>query len=241
MLVKNVMTKKVIAVLPQTTVAEALDIMTRNRVSGLPVVDENGVLVGIISEADFLRRAELGTEKSRAHWLTSFFLPGHAAEIYARAHAQRVDEIMSAEVATIDESASLNEAVSLMEKRRVKRLPVVAGGKPIGMITRADFIAALALFMRQSYDQPLVGDAEIKRRIAAEMKAQPWAPVGSVDIAVSDGVVSLYGLLSDDRERSAIRALVESIDGVRDVHDHMGWAEPFSGVVLASPEDTPTA
>ena len=238
MRVKDVMTKKVVSVSPQATVAEALDTMTRSNLSGLPIIDAAGALVGVVSEADFLRRAELGTEKKpSSHWLAAIFLPGRAAEIYTRAHARRVTEIMSTDVAAVDETAGLEEAVALMEKRRVKRLPVLSGGKVVGMITRADFVHALALFLRESYDTTLITDDELERRIREEMQAQVWAPTASVDIAVKDGVVTLHGVLTDERERNALHALIENIDGVRTVHDHMVWAEPFSGMVTPSPED----
>jgi CBS-domain-containing membrane protein len=237
MRVKDVMTKKVISVSPKASVADALDIMTRSRLSGLPVIDETGSLVGIVSEADFLRRSELGTAKPSAHWLECIFLPGKAADVYARAHAKHVDQIMSTNVATIEENASLGEAVALMEQRRVKRLPVVAEDKVVGMVARADFVHALALFVRQPYEEGLVGDAEVKRRIEAEMQAQLWAPIASVEIAVRNGVVDLYGVLTDERERNALHALVENVEGVRELHDHIAWAEPFSGVVSPSPED----
>jgi CBS domain-containing protein len=232
------MSKNVISATPWATVAQALEIMSRARVSGLPVVDEHGHLVGIISEADFLRRCELGTEKPNPGWLTSFFLPGRAAETYARAHASRVDEIMTTDVATLGEDASLEEAVALMEKRRVRRLPVMRGGKLVGMITRADFIAALARLARASYERVKLDDAEIKRRIETEMRAQPWAPTASSDVDVVDGVVTLRGVLTDDRQRRALHALVASISGVRMIHDHMAWAEPFSGTVIESPDET---
>ena len=239
MRVKDVMTKQVISVSPQATVAEALDIMTRSRLSGLPVIDESGSLVGVVSEADFLRRGELGTAKPQGSWLEAVFLPGRAAEIYTRAHARRVDEIMSTDVASIEETASLGDAVKIMEKRRIKRLPVVVDDKVIGMITRADFIHALALLVRQPYEETLASDAEIAKRIEKEMNAQAWAPVASIDIAVKNGVVTLRGYLTDERERNAIHALVENVEGVRELHDHMVWSEPFSGMVSPSPEDAP--
>lgn len=238
MRVKDVMTRNVVSVSPQASVAEALDTMTRSHLSGLPVIDEAGSLVGVVSEADFMRRSELGTEKPGSHWLGSIFLPGRAAEIYARAHARRVEEIMSRDVATIDATDSLDEAVTVMERRRVKRLPVLSEGKVVGMLTRADFVHALALFLREPYDQALISDGEIKQRVLAEMQAQLWAPTASVDIVVKDGIVTLNGVLTDERERNAIHALVENVEGVRMVHDHMVWAEPFSGMVTPSPEDT---
>ncbi|HLH48617.1 MAG TPA: CBS domain-containing protein, partial [Roseiarcus sp.] len=201
MRVKDVMTKSVVSVSPKASVAEALDTMTRSHISGLPVIDDTGSLVGIVSEADFLRRCELGTEQPGSHWLASIFLPGRAANIYARAHARRVEEIMSTDIATIDKTGGLDEAVAIMERRRVKRLPVLSEGKLVGMLTRADFVRALALFLREPYDQALVSDGEIKQRIQEEMQAQLWAPTASVEIIVKDGVVSLHGVMTDERER----------------------------------------
>ncbi len=237
MRVKDVMRKKIESVSPQASVAEALETMTRAKLSGLPVIDETGSLVGIVSEADFLRRAELGTEKPHAHWLGSILLPGRAAEVYASAHARRVKEMMSREVATIEENASLSEAVALMEKRCVKRLPVVADGEVVGMITRADFVRVLALLVSQPYQEARISDDDIKRRIEAEMKAQHWAPAVLVRVVVKEGVVDLTGVLTDERERNAIHVLVENIDGVRTLHDHIVCAKPFSGMVMPSPED----
>jgi CBS domain-containing protein len=125
MRVKDVMKTKVVSVSPQTTVAEALDTMVRSHLSGLPVIDESGSLVGIVSEADFLRRSELATQKPESPWFQAILLPGRAAEIYARAHGRLVSEIMIGDVVIVGENASLADAVALMEKRRVKRLPVV--------------------------------------------------------------------------------------------------------------------
>jgi CBS domain-containing protein len=223
--VKDAMTRSAISISPKADVSEALDVMIRSRLSGLPVVDETGSLVGIVSESDFLRRWELGTESSPIHWLEEFILPGMVAEIYTRAHSRRVEDIMSKEVATVDEDASLSDAVGLMEKRRVKRLPVVKEGKVVGMISRADFVRALALFIRQPRDEAVISDVEIKERIESEMRAQTWAPVATVSVTVKDGVVTLNGTLIHWRQRDAIHALVENVQGVREIHDHTECAE----------------
>jgi CBS domain-containing protein len=232
MRVKDVMTKTVRSILPHSTVGEALDTMVRSRLSGLPVIDENGLLVGVVSEGDFLRRWEIGTQKASAGWFESLFLPGKAAETYARTHGRRIDEIMSVDVATIDADAGLGEAAALMERRRIKRLPVIAEGKVAGIITRGDFVRTLSMFVRQSYEEQLASDGEIKRGIEAELRAQKWAPIASIDIAVKDGVVSLHGVLSDERERNAIRVVAENADGVMNVHDHMTSIGNFSANML---------
>jgi CBS domain-containing protein len=237
MRVKDAMTRKVVGVLPRATVAEALDLMMRSRVSGLPVIDEAGSLVGIVSEGDFLRRSEFGTAGPELHWLKDLFLPGQAAKAYARTHGRYVNEIMSRDVTTIGEDTRLEEAVALMEQHHVQRLPVVAGDKVVGIITRADFVRELVEFVRQSYDKPLTSDAEIKERIKAELRTQHWAPVASIDILVQNGVVNLHGLLTDEQERDAIRVIAENVSGVREVHDHIRWVEGYSGTTLLSPED----
>jgi CBS domain-containing protein len=240
MRVREIMTTDIVSIAPTASIAEALDVMTKNRVSGLPVVDAAGNLVGIVSEADFLRRLELGTGRSRASWLTQFLLPGRAAHVYARAHARRVDEVMNSDVVTIDSEATLTEAVALMQRKRVKRLPVIAGGRLVGIVTRADFVRVLAKFIHPKGQEGAVSDDEIKHRIRAEMRAEPWAPVASVEVTVENGVVSLHGILTDERERTALHALAESVEGVVAVEDHVALIEPLSGVTISSPDEAET-
>lgn len=105
------------------------------------------------------------------------------------------------------------------------------------MITRADFVRVLALLVSQPYQEARISDDDIKHRIEAEMKAQHWAPAALVRVVVKEGVVDLTGVLTDERERNAIHVLVENIDGVRTLHDHIVCAKPFSGMVMPSPED----
>jgi CBS domain-containing protein len=238
MQVRDAMTNEIVSVSPATSVSTALDTMIRAHLSGLPVIDDDGALVGVVSEADFLRRVELGTESPHRRWFGALFTPGRAAGLYARTHARRVREIMSTDVVSVEETASLEDAATLMEKRRVKRLPVIRAGKVVGMITRADFVRMLAPILRESYDEPIVADREIKDRIHAEMKAQLWAPIATVDVVVNNGAVTLYGAVTDERERKALNALVENIEGVRVVHDHMVWIDPNSGTTAPSPEDS---
>jgi CBS-domain-containing membrane protein len=221
MRVQDIMTTDVVSIAPDASIADALDLMTNSRVSGLPVVDAARHLVGIVSEADFLRRLELGTAGPSASWLTQFLLPGRAAEVFTRARAYRVDEVMRVNVVTIDEEATLAEAVALMERESVKRLPVIADGKLAGILTRADFVRALAKLARRKYPVNAISDDEIRHRVRAEMRAQPWGPVATVDVAVKDGVVSLRGILTDERVRTAMHALTEGVYGVAAIEDHM--------------------
>jgi CBS domain-containing protein len=166
------MTKNVIGIFAQASVATALEKMTRARQSGLPVFDEAGSMVGIVSEADFLRRPDPGAPEPKLSGFASLFIPSRAAEICARAHAQRVNEIMSREVVSIDEDATIEQAASVMERRRVKRLPVVTNGKVVGIVTRADFIYALALLLQQTGRAAPVSDFESEDRAPADIRTQ---------------------------------------------------------------------
>ncbi len=237
MRVKDVMTRKVAGISPQATIAEAVDLMVRMNVSGLPVIDATGTLVGMLSEGDLLRRPELGTQKAPANWLQSLFRPGHLAEVYTRTHGRKVEEIMTSDVITVDEGLRLEEAAALMEKHHVKRLPVIRDGQMTGIIARSDFVRALANFVRPSYEEAPVSDAKIKASIKAELKAETWAPVGMIDVEVKNAVVSLNGVISDESQRNAIRVIAENTEGVREVHDHLAWVTPYVGLVTLSPED----
>jgi CBS domain-containing protein len=238
MRVRDVMTSPVLSVTPDTPVRDALRLMLDKRISGLPVVDEVGMLVGLVSEGDFLRRSELGTEKRRS-WFD--FLRGHgrAAEAYAHSHGRTVGEVMSREVVTVSHNAPLEEAVGLMEKRHVRRLPVTDGAA-LGIVTRSDILRALLPKVEQACDAEGGGapvpDEAIREAIVAEFKKQPWAPAMLIDVRVADGVVELGGALVDERQRPAIRVIAENIHGVRAVKDRMVWIDPMSGMTLTAPE-----
>ncbi|NEK55288.1 CBS domain-containing protein, partial [Rhizobium leguminosarum] len=144
MLVQAIMTSPPITVTASCSVAEAAKRMLDNKISGLPVVDANGALVGIVSEGDFLRRSELNTERKRSwllEWLTS---PGKIADEYVRTHGRRVEEVMTVPVSAIAPTASISDAVRLMERQDIKRLPVVTDGRLVGIVARSDLLRALS-------------------------------------------------------------------------------------------------
>ncbi len=236
MIVADVMTRKVVTVAPDDSVAVALKLMLDNGVSGLPVVDGAGALVGIVTEGDFLRRTETGTEKRRPHWLEILIGPGRLADEYVHTHGRKVSEVMSGDVATVAENTPLDKVVGLMETRRVKRLPVLRDGRVVGIVSRINLLRAVASLPGVAAPTP-AGDATIRGRILAELDRQPWSPRASIDVVVRDGVVELWGAVLDDRERAAVRVLAENVAGVRAVKDHLVWVEPVSGFVVESPDD----
>jgi CBS domain-containing protein len=235
MQVRDVMTGNVISVKADESIVRAARLMLQNDISGLPVVDEDGDLVGMLTEGDFLRRREIGTERRRPKWLEFLLGPGRIAEEYVHASGRKVEEVMTRDTVTVSEDDTLETVVELMERRRIKRVPVIRrDGKMIGIVSRANLLHALVSLARK--DQTLAGDdAAIRRRILDAFAKQPWAP--QVNVVVKDGFAELWGTIMDERERQACVVVAENAAGVRRVHDHLVWVEPMSGMAFLSPED----
>jgi CBS domain-containing protein len=234
MKVHDVMTWGAITVEPDASVARAVRLMLQNKISGLPVVDGEGQLVGMVTEGDFLRRGELGTQRQRPRWLEFLLGPGRLAAEYVRSSGQKVDEVMTIEPWTVTLETPLDEVVRLMERHRIKRLPVVQDGKLVGIVSRANLLHALASVAHE-VKAPAGDDATIREQILAECAKQSWAT--HVNVVVRDGVVGLWGVITDERERQAFIVAAENVPGVKAVHDHLAWIEPTSGMVVLSNED----
>jgi CBS domain-containing protein len=229
----DLMTRRLIRVRPETSVRDAVALMLRDRISGLPVVDEAGSLAGIVTESDFLHRAETGTTTQRPRWLELLMPPGRLAGEYVHTHGRKVGDVMTRDVVTVAESASLDELVRLMEHHRVKRLPVLdAAGRLVGLVSRADVLRAFLAHLRIDGGGGRKSDGEIEAEIAAALKALPWGPSASVAVTVEEGVVTFAGTISDDRERAALHVVAENTPGVRGVRDELALIEPLSGTLI---------
>jgi CBS domain-containing protein len=235
---KDVMTKSVVSIDPGATVMQAVRLMLQKRISGLPVVDANGNLVGIVTEGDFLRRAETKTERKRPRWLEFIMGPGRLADEYVHTHGRKIEEVMTPDPQTVSENAPLDEIVHTMEKRGIKRVPVVRGKRLVGIVSRANLLHALAS-LAPTAPKPSADDAAIRDRLLAELDNQKWAPVGALNVVVRDGNVELWGTITDERERQALIVAAENIPGVKAVRDHLAWVEPNSGMVFYPPGDEP--
>jgi CBS domain-containing protein len=231
---RDVMTARVISIGLDAPVMQAVQLMLQNRISGLPVVGPKGELVGVVTEGDFIRRGEIGTQRRRSRWLEFLIGPGRLADEYVHARGRKVEEVMTREPITVTEDTQLDEVVRLMERHRIKRVPVVRAGAIVGIVTRANIMHALVSLAAQA--KPTAGDdAAIRAQILAECEKQSWAPM--TNVVVRDGVVELWGTITDERERQAMIVAAENVAGVKAVHDHLVWIEPNSGFVIQSKED----
>ena len=212
----EVMTRDVATVTPETPIVDAIQLMLDRRVSGVPVVDAQGAIVGILSEGDLLRRVELGTEHRRPAWLTFLRGPDREAVDYVRTHTLRVDDVMTRRPDCVDEDAALDAVVAHMTHRHVRRLPVVANGKLVGIVSRADLVRALGQSLKH---RPHVNrdDAAIRSDLISEIEQQPWADACSVAIAVRDGHVDISGVVFQESVEAALRVAAERTDGARTV------------------------
>lgn len=231
----QIMTKPVITVTPETPIVDAANTMLRNHVSGLPVVDAAGKLVGIVSEGDFLRRSEIGTQRHRSRWLSFILGPGTAANDFVVEHGRKISEVMTEDPFTVTEDMPLADVVDLMEAKNIKRLPVMRGEKLVGILTRANVLQAVASLGRHVPD-PTADDDHIRDRILHAMDKQDWCPIG-LNVIVRDGIVHLSGVITDVQARQAAIVAAENVEGVVKVHDHIRWMDPLSGFSIGSPED----
>jgi len=235
----QIMTRDVLTVRPDATVEEAAKVMLRNHISGLPVTDAYGELVGVASESDFLRRSEIGTGRKRPAWLQFLLGPGRTATDFVRERGRRVEDVMTQDVITVGEETPLEELVRLMEKNDIKRLPVMRGKALVGIVTRSNLLQAVASMAREVPD-PTADDDHIRERISREVNAADWRPIG-FEVTVRNGVVHLHGLITTDSARQATIVAAENTAGVKEVHDHLCLVDSHSGFYVESPEDIKTA
>ena len=231
----DVMTRTLLSVRLDATVAEAIRTMLDNRISGLPVIDEAGRLVGILTEGDLLRRGETGTERQRSRWLEILMGPGRLAGEYVRTHGRKIGEVMTRDVVSVTLDTPLKEVVELMERHRIKRVPVLHGEVLVGILSRADLLRAL-LGALQEEESPATNDGEIRERILGELAKAAWMPRDGIAVTVENGVVDLNGVILDEKEREALRVAAENVPGVRAVEDHLVWVEPVSGTIIDAPQ-----
>jgi CBS domain-containing protein len=231
----QIMTRKVISVATDASIVEAANIILENHVSGLPVIDEAGRLVGIVSQGDFIRRAEIGTQRKRDRWLKFLLGPGKAASDFVHERGRKVGEIMTPEPFTVTEDTTLEDIVELMERYNVKRLPVVRGDKLVGIVTRSNLLQAVSELARDVPD-PTADDDHMRNHIIASIEKTDWAPYG-LSVIARNGNVHLSGVITNEQSRQAAIVAAENVSGVKKVHDHLCWVEPISGMYLNSQED----
>jgi CBS-domain-containing membrane protein len=203
------------------------------------VVDKDGRLVGVVTEGDFLRRAETGTERRRARWLEFLVGPGRLAEEYTHSHSRKVADVMTRDAVIVTEDTPLEKIVDVMEKHQIKRLPVVSDQQLVGIVSRVNLLQALASVHLEA-ESSAQSDEVIRGLVLAEFGRQQRATMALyINPIVRNGIVELWGTITDERERRALIVGAENVPGVKEVRDHIVLIDPISGVVIYQPEHQP--
>lgn len=223
---RDIMSTKVVTVSPSTSVRDIAGLMVEKHVSGLPVLNDNGTLVGIVSEGDLLRRPEIGTQKHRRRWVSFFSGVDSQAREFTKSHALRAGDVMTEQVIHVSEQTPLGDVVGLMEKHNIKRLPVLSDGKLVGIVSRADLLRALAARQADPMPPPAESDATIRAAMNDVLKNEEWAMSAMVNVIVSEGVVHLWGVIDSDDQRQALRVAAENIPGVAAIEEHLSFSLP---------------
>jgi CBS domain-containing protein len=217
--VADVMTTDVVTVSPETPIRDIAELLYTRRISGVPVVDVNRRLLGIVGEGDLIMHASTIGEQRPAWWLKLFSGDTRLAGDYARAHGRAARDVMRTRIITISETTSIAAAAKLFHKHQLKRLPVLRDGRLVGIITRSDLLKVLA--SPRATPRISLDDRTIRQRLIEHLSTQPWTDLGSKNIIVENGTVHLFGFVQNDEERQAMRVAAEAIPGVKSVEDHM--------------------
>ena len=223
MLAKDVMTTPVMTVRPDAEVREIAALLLECGISGVPVVDEAGRVLGIVSEGDLINRADAGTRHRRSWWLEVLKSEEEQSRDYLRSHGRRAEDVMTRDVIAASEDTPISEIAALLEKHRVKRVPVLRDGRLVGIVSRANLLQGFAL--AEPAAPVAQDDRDLRKRLLQAFK-EAGLPMHQVNVTVRDGVVRLWGWVDADVQRQAARAAVEATAGVRRLEDHLIVSTP---------------
>lgn len=226
MLAKDIMTTEVVTVHSNTRVEDIVTLLLERNISAVPVVDANLHVIGIVSEGDLIRRSEDESKRGRSWWLYLLTSPEDRAREYIKIHGHVAGDIMTRNVISVFENTSVGEIAELLEKHRIKRVPVVRNGELVGIVSRSNLLQGLAARKDQVIGKLPPDDQKIREQINAVVAEEDWI-VHGLNAIVTNGVVELWGQVDSANERRALRIAVEEIPGVKKIEDHLVLLPPY--------------
>jgi len=220
----DVMTSEVVTVDEKASVSAVAKLLAERGISGVPVVDQDNRVIGMVSEGDLLYRAETGTERRRSWWLEMMASTNQLAGDYIKSHGAKVKDVMTRDVILVTETTAVADIAVLLETNRIKRVPVIRDGMLVGIVSRANLVRVLAMTINEPANSTEADDRTIRDKLLAELKAQRWAEVSPANITVRDRVVHLWSSYLSEQEKRALVVAAENIPGVRRVEDQAGPA-----------------
>ncbi len=216
---KDVMTTAIVTIRPETTVGEIAKTLLDRRISAVPVLDDRGAIVGIVSEGDLMRRPESATERRSSWWLAFLTLGEDDARRFVKTHGRHARDVMTRDVVTIDEEATLEQVAHILESRHIKRLPVLRGGKLVGIVSRADLLRGLASAKLEG--APSADDRALREAIEAAIHEHAGFDSPFIGVTVKNGIAELWGGVRTPAAKDAARVAAENVPGVSKVHDRI--------------------
>ncbi|MBI3513059.1 MAG: CBS domain-containing protein [Proteobacteria bacterium] len=217
---RDVMTVPVHTVGPDCPVEKIARMLLEKQISAVPVVDGEDHVLGIVSEGDLFRRADLGTERKRSWWLLQFLDQERVAADFVKARGRHAEDVMTRQVVTVVEDTPVTKIAELLEVNSIKRVPVLRDGRVVGIVSRSSLLRALAAWRSEAL--PMVAsDREIRTKLLETLRGQPWFSKSRIDICVDHGTVELWGIAMSKAEHEAVRAAVTSQPGVAGLVDRI--------------------
>lgn len=226
----DIMTRDVMTVKPETPVHDVAALMVEKHISGVPVVGENGVVIGMVSQSDLLHRSEVGTEPKRKWWFRAFADANALARDFVKTHGHKAYDVMARSVVSVREDAELRDVADILDKHRIKRVPVVKDGHLVGIVTRGDLVRALSMAQITKADsRKKFENAALYKALQDRLRKQPWISKIYVNFTVNGGVVEMWGFVDSAEQHRALRLLVDETEGVTRVDDKIKVGIPYRG------------
>lgn len=212
---RDLMTTNLVTLPPDAPLAAVAHALADRGVSGAPVLDSDGTLLGMVTEGDLIKRLS-AKDRAETSWLSGLFRSASdQAAHYARVHGQKARDVMTTELTTVGEDASIEHVARIIEDKGIRRVPVLRDGKLVGIVSRADLIRALMVPVgTAAADAP---DARIRRDVLKAMRNEPWVDTYFIFADVKDGVVTFHGFCRSEEVKQGLRVLAERIEGVKAV------------------------
>jgi len=217
---RDIMTTPVLTVTKDATVQEVARLLLDRHISAVPVVDGDGILLGVVSEGDLIRRADAGTERHPSWWLSLVSDPEDDARSYLKSHGLHAGDVMTRNVIVVTEDTAVPEIADLLEKHRIKRVPVVREGCVVGIVSRANLLQALVARPAGSGVATSGDDRALREAVFAAVKATGSRTI-YVNVLVTEGVAHLWGMAHSEAERAAMRVAAETVPGVKRVEERI--------------------
>jgi CBS domain-containing protein len=224
---KDVMTVNVVSVSEDTPVHEIVRLLLKYRISAVPVVDSARKVVGIVSEGDLLRPEGTSAGWRKGSWWLQAFFAGEALSD-EKAYGRTAGAVMTRDPITVSEDTPLNEIAELLERHHIKRVPVLANGSLVGIVSRANVLHGLANTIIEHHEPGAARDRQLRRELIKILIGEPKLDTVLLNVTVNRGKVRLWGIVENAEQAAAAEAAAKSLPGVKSVENNLGPG-PISG------------